>query len=465
MDEILTIFPSSFSSFNDMLAFATDKINVGSYLYFVTVWGWAKIFSSSALALRLFSCIGFCIGLFLTWTTLRKVYGAFCSSVAVIIVFLNSYLILGQNAEARFYGMLFGLLSALFFITVENVNNRHVTIQTKISLLLINGCLPLTHIFGFAYSLMFLIATILVDFKRGYLRFTYYLSSLAGWMLFVPFISSFKRTLELSRPHFWISKPSVSDLMEYFLGEEGIYQRAALIIAALLLLSLFFKKASVAKRTDDFIVMTVGAFALLFPILIWSYSQLFKSLFLDRYMIIFQLGLMIMIAKATSYFEHYWCGIGKMKKKSGKAILMSILIIDAAINARTPFRKTDVGKRDYFPKNLPVAVGTPHSYLPRSYYNPEKRNYYFILDWEVASDSTNTLHATQDFQVMQALKKHLPEQKILTTEQFLEKFPAFVAINNRVWFERRIKGNQKFSSEDLGGGVYIVTRTLLKNKQ
>ena len=229
MDEILTYLPASLS-FGDMMSFMSDKINAGNYLYFIVIWGWAKIFSTSALSLRLFSSIGFCLSIFLTWTTLKRVYGLWSASIAIVIVFLNSSLILSQNAEARFYGMLFALVSALFYVTVYNINKTHTDRKTLVFLFLINGALPLTHLFGFVYSLLFLFAVVIVDYKKGHLRPSYYISSLAGWLLFVPFIPAFTKALELSQPHFWIPIPEALDLKNSYLKELKIYIKAGIVL-------------------------------------------------------------------------------------------------------------------------------------------------------------------------------------------------------------------------------------------
>ncbi len=49
------------------------------------------------------------------------------TSIAIVIVFLSSSLILTQNSEARFYGMLFALVSVLFHISVKNIDKNNTT--------------------------------------------------------------------------------------------------------------------------------------------------------------------------------------------------------------------------------------------------------------------------------------------------------------------------------------------------
>ncbi len=59
---------------------------------------------------------------------------------------------------------------------------------------------------------------------------------------------------------------------------------------------------------------------------------------------------------------------------------------------------------------------------------------------------------------MQALKRHLPKQHIVSTEEFLQTFPEFVVLPSKVWFDTRVRYNPKFTIEDIGYGRYLVKR-------
>ena len=79
------------------------------------------------------------------------------------------------------------------------------------------------------------------------------------------------------------------------------------------------------------------------------------------------------------------------------------------------------------------------TYLPLVYYSLDAKRYYYVLDWEVALYPDNALNATNDFQAMQALKSHIPELNIVTTDEFLNKYSSFIVLlANRKWFQYRI---------------------------
>ena len=118
MDEILSYYPATIPSFPKMIAFINDKVQCGHPFYFITLWLWEKAFSASEVSLRLFSSLGFCGALLVSWSMLRKVYNPLSATLSTLPVFLVSSLILSQNSEARMYGLLL-LLCALQSSPVE----------------------------------------------------------------------------------------------------------------------------------------------------------------------------------------------------------------------------------------------------------------------------------------------------------------------------------------------------------
>jgi hypothetical protein len=459
MDEILTYYPSSYHSFRDMLSFMADKINASNFLYFIFTWSWAKLFSTSELSLRLFSSIAFCVAATFIWATLRRVYGVWSASIVVILIFLNSPLIIYQNSEARFYGMFLALTASLFYLTIKNLSERRLRWPLSLSLFIVNGFLPLIHPFGFAYSLLFLMAVAIVDWKNGQLRWKYYGMSLAGWLLFVPFIPAFRTAMDLSKPHFWIPRPRPEDLKNYYLGEESKVMMMFVGIVVVLLLWRLAAEWQTDRPARDFPALLLGILFILLPLVTWIYSQFFSSLFLSRYLIIYQLGLAILMA---AVFSRVLPSDGQMDRSS-KGFLTCVIGIMCALSANGLFGNAVAypppGSEDAeLPEGLPIVADTPHIYLPRVHYNPAKRDYYFPLDWEVALRPGNTLNASQDFKVMQALKHHLPEQHIMATEEFLNTFSEFIVLPSRSWLNTRIASNSAYTMEQIRPGVFLVEK-------
>jgi uncharacterized membrane protein len=146
-----------------MLTAFHNKINNTPILYFVTGWCWDKIFGSSELSYRLFSSITICIALVAVWTTLRRRYNFWPTTIGTLAVFCTSAIILNQNSEARMYG-LFLAVSALAFCLYDNFYIKH---SPSLKSLVINAGIHVaiihTHLFGPFYSAGILLSLIVSD--------------------------------------------------------------------------------------------------------------------------------------------------------------------------------------------------------------------------------------------------------------------------------------------------------------
>ena len=134
-DELCTYYPASRSSFSELISFINDKVQCGSYIYFILIWLWAKLFSTSELSLRLFSSLGFCLAMMIMWSVLRRIYGFWSASLSIVVVFLGSKIILLQNSEARFYGLLLAITAWLCKVTIDNAERRTFALSVFILLL------------------------------------------------------------------------------------------------------------------------------------------------------------------------------------------------------------------------------------------------------------------------------------------------------------------------------------------
>lgn len=464
MDEILTYYSASMPTFLSMLSFTTDSINAGNYVYFIAIWFWSKIFSTSILSLRLFSSLGVVVGMVALWATLKKIYGEKSATLATCATFAFSIIIIFQNSEARFYGALIALTCILFFITIKyekvKIPNRFIVLQ----LFFVNGLLPLVHFFGFAYSMLFTCSVFVSDIVHRRLRWWYYFYSFAGWILFVPFLPAFKKTLELSEPHFWIARPNIHSLIDLYLIEKHVYVVLLSIALVFALLKLFFRYDSKNKRRSEFLPLILSFLSILFPVAIYFYSLYFQSMFLDRYMLIFLIGFSIMAAAIFSRI---------VPRVDTNYFLKIIYIVIICALISTPIYKavvrikTDRGLMptvydNALPAGIPIVTdSTPH-YLSRFYYGSEYHQYYFVLDWDVALLPYSTLNATQDFKAMRALKKYVSNQNILNTTEFLYRFSDFIVMASpgHLWFDVRIKNNAAYEYIQLFPDIYLVHKKI-----
>ena len=460
MDEIMTYIPLSLPTFRQMLMFMCDKINCGHYAYFVLARIWTHVFSNSELSIRLFSSVGMCVAMGMIWATLRRVHGYWPATVATTVVFLSSPLIFKQNAEARFYGMLLAVSASLGYLAVVSEGQKQFRMKTAVWLAILNGLLPLTHPFGFVYSSAFLLAAILADWRKRAFRPWYYISSLAGWLFFIPFIPAFLKQSELSKPHYWVCVPSLRDLRDtYFPSLQHIGSvLGALILALVIRQTAQTGEQDRPKRSDEPSLLILGGLLVLAPVATWIQSHITTSLFQQRYVIVFELGWAILLSAALVRILPTESAFRRVHR-----VILSLGIAWLLISPiRSDLRNADRGPlpgQVFAPyrSDLPLVTADPGLYLGGFHYGPDSERLHFILDWECALRSTHP-HETQDFQMMQALKRHDPKHHVVETEEFLEAHPEFVVFEGRNWFEVRVRKSPQYEIEDLGGGAFLARR-------
>ncbi len=452
-DELLTYYPTTLPTFSQMLDFTLDKVNGGHYLYFILMWFFGKIFWVSALSMRLFSCLGVCIAFILTWITLQREKGFYAATAAVPYVFLTTPLILYQNSEARFYGMFLMGGALLLFITAKFKSDNLFSFKKAACLFGAHGVLPLIHPFGFLYSLIFLGGTILSDLRKKQLRYWYYLSSLSGWLMFIPFIPSFLIQNELRYPHYWIPRPSWGDLKNLY---DIDFSQNSYFLFSFISLVLAWKGAQILKKQEVwssfftfkklFNLNGTAILLYLLPGIIWVGAQFLTPAFLARYLILSILGIAIFYANIISLL---------LSENLKKSIVFKIIFCAFVGMLFFQFYRGQIPHGNsasnpsfwlaYIPSDIPVLIDEPHAYLEAKYYAPEnlKERLYLGLDWNKAVGS-NILNETQDYQAMTAFKKHINDSHIVELKDFLDRHRDFIILGTRSMYHYLKKSHPNY---------------------
>ena len=479
-------------SFYHMMIALSDTINNSPPLYFVLGWVWAKIFSSSELSLRIFSCLGFGAGCVTLWITLRRTYDFWSATLSTAAVFGFSTYILYQVAEARFYGlMLFTCSLGLLHFDVlckKDDTSKSVMLST----ILVHAAMIQTHLFGFLYSGAILLALIIRDKYFSSLRPKIYMAVLIGWSTFLPWIGPFLNQYELARPRGWIPPPKLHYLIESVSLSQP-FLNILLVLSGFLLLAnlaklvryrstLRFSTSESVKWTQTtraelpLFVLALGFLAV--PVFAWVYSHTIEPIYVGRYMIPAQLSLAILLAALFSRILFLlnqflktrlgsWKGfrtIHILQNLSLTTLFFYLLygpITYAAQYPQEPLPGTGDGKFGY--TDLPIAMEFSHPFIKRLHYSPERHRYYFILDWELAEKIDSGLFPPGEYKNMSALKRNYPEvfqNHVIQGQQFLEKFKRFLVVNvdrctfeNMIchrWFEVRIKKDPRYQWRQLG---------------
>jgi hypothetical protein len=116
---------------------------------------------------------------------------------------------------------------------------------------------------------------------------------------------------------------------------------------------------------------------------------------------------------------------------------------------------------------LPIVTSQSHDFVKRFHYSPERRRYFFVLDWDAAVDVRSGLFGPQEHKTMDALKRDYPEvfgDHIVQSSDFLNQHDRFLVLADIAyrprrtaqdfhaprWLETRIQNNPAFNIATLG---------------
>jgi hypothetical protein len=481
-DELYSYYFLSDQSFSHMLAAFNDKINNTPILYFLVGWVWARVFGSTELSLRLFSCLGFCIAAIVLWVTLRRTYPPLSSALGLLTVFCTSDIILEQNAEARMYGLFLAVCS-LGILQFDTLNRSEQESRSNLMCnVFIHAAIVNTHLFGIFYSGAIFLTQLIWDTYRKIFRTRIYLSIILGCLSLVFYIPTFLKQADAGKPRSWIPSPTLNDLTQLLnLSSPSFFQARVLswiILASCILLLLnsfrlnntqpkyqsLQNQQAVHKELEPPLLLLALSF-LLVPIFVWLLSKTIKPIFVERYLIPSCLSWIILITSASSrlILEPQLRSILKNLKKSslseilanlGNLTLCTILIaylLLQPIQASKRYSTQELPGSyldEYGYEDLPIAVQSSHNFLQIFHYVSEKSRYFFILDWEAAVDENSGLFPPQEYKHLDALKRVYPEKfnnNIIQSDNFLQKYNRFLVLDKQDY-------EKKCSSQGFVGG-------------
>jgi hypothetical protein len=478
-DELLSYFLVADPSFQHMMAALGDAINNAPPLYFAVGWIWTKLFSASELSLRLFSSLGICAALVITWLTMRRVYSFWPVSIATLSVFCLSGIILEQNAEARYYG-LFLAVSALALYDYGTLSSptsrgRRFSPMTAV----IHALMVYTHPFGFVYSGVILLALIIHDRWHGGARPYVYLSVLASWLSFLPWLGAFLNQAALGQPRSWIPPPTLRDVIETLTPSRDLF----LILLPLSIL-IFWGSNGSRKAPEPPPLTFSGGTSLLIvaygflgvPLLTWLLSVRVQPIFVARYLMPTLLGWCILLAALLARLP-LLAGMPADAfrpplrfRRDVPVLILAVLTITMLLPPLQYARRfpraelSPLGGDHQDGAALPIAFEYSHSFLQRFHYSTDRKRYVFILDWDAALNTHSGLFSPAEYKTMDALRRNYPalfRDSVVEGSEFLRKHRRFLVLNYAgctsrnimcpQWFELRIEQNEQYSTRRLGG--------------
>ena len=465
-DELTCVYLIQDHSLGHMLQALAGGADVVPPLYYLSAWTWARVAGVSGLSLRLHSWLWVSIGFALIWGVARRWYGYWPASVGCVAAFCLSRLVLYHNSEVRFYGFFLGVVAFGVWVFDRINESDHLTWRQGALIALAHACLIYSHVFGVLYSGCILLAWIVADAWHQRWRPAVYVAVVIGWLAFLPWLPIFRHQTGIFGFASWIPTPTVNDLLEAF-GHKIYIPLALVLIGGVALLNGRQKRVKALRQqtsAQEALFVLAVIFIVLVPVVVWFFSRQFKSVFWDRYMIPSTLGWAIVLSFIC---EELGMGVGgteesRPREVTGRLLLTALLvfpIFHALMHPRIP--RPDAERFPASLQGLPIALQTPHVFLPRMYYLGASNNYYYVLDWEASKDPRSDRGSNIDDQSVDGTRRYYPLPHVVSTAEFLALSPRFLYFDQHMsaWLDIRIRESGQYKLTPIPRntpGMYLV---------
>lgn len=254
-----------------------DK-NPPFYYYVLSVW--IKIFNDSETVVRLLSILINCFSGLVLFIWLNK-HINYKVGVFASLLFIFNPILFSYSFEARAYSLLVLLVLISSYLYFELLKKPKIFLI--LSLGLINFLIAYTHYIAILTIVAQFVLIWFVD-KRETKK--YFVFSNLVTLILIVFRFTYKQILVVigyknDSDYFWLSKPTLNNLNEFFSGILGnaFLFYSVLIVLILLVFLILKRRIIIDVKSGYFIFMSFGITFFLFFI-----SQL-KPLFLDRYLL------------------------------------------------------------------------------------------------------------------------------------------------------------------------------------
>jgi len=478
LDEIATVLNVANLSFSEMWSLLQDQFNLNPPVYFVVMWGWAKLFGHSEISFRLFSALCVAGGFWFTFRALLRSAGYWPALLGSGLAFGLAPIVLFHLAEARCYALCL-FLGALLLWQYERFTRTEKPGWGALALNAgLHAALVMTHYVCFFYSGIFLVAGLWEDWRGKRLRWGVAGSVIAGWLIFIPWIPTFRWHSQMAQDGFWTSKPALDDLLQIWYAADILIPVVPVVFGALLIMRGLPKdeKRSVPDVLENFGALERLALGLVIfaPLLIYLYSQIRSPIFIARYLVVTSLGWAILF---TWGLKHIWGRRAtEPERMPGRPLLLATLLALLLLTtpawyakrlfAESGFRRASESKKkpgldveDLYP-DLAIACDDMHS-LQRWYYarknDADPTRYVFICDDDSAFskdpsafDKDGHPYSATANHFYSAARRHLPQVPIMNWEEFAAKNPRFLVNPGGALFKVRLSKDPHYKIKYAG---------------
>ena len=398
------------------------------------------------MSLRLHSWFWMSIAFAFTWTVLRRRYGYWPASVGCTAAFCLSRLVIYHNSETRFYATFLGVVAFGVWV-FDRVNDADRISASQMALIAAaHAGMVYTHVFGVLYSGCILLAWLVSDARQHRWRPSVYASVVVGWLAFLPWLPIFRHQTGIVQHNSWIPIPTVTDLLEAFTHKVNLPLSLIIIIGFAFLTGRRRSGKMLRPQTSaqEALFWLSAIFIVLVPVVIWIVSRLYRSVFWDRYMIPSTIGWAIIL---SFFCEQLGLGLessGSVGLWLLPALFLAFPLFQALLHPRLP--RLNGEQLPASLQGLPMAMQTPHAFLPRMYYLGTNSNYYYVLDWEASIDPRSQPGSNIYDQTVDGLRRFYPLPHAIDGADFLSEYSRFLYLDQHenAWLDLRLRSNPQY---------------------
>lgn len=490
-DELITSILVSNPNFSEMWSAIRRGGELNPPLYFILEWVMARMFGTGEFALRAISGLSIALAGWVLYFTVRPLTGPRVAALATALVLGLSRDVFVFAREARYYGVLFLLVSLGIFLLMRFTTDRRVTRRDYLLIFLVHCAMVYLHLYGLIYSGVLFVAMAAMDLLRGRLRWGLLGAVLAAWVSFCAWLpATLQQFKSVSQG---VYTPPNFLKLGFFVEELALQTPLALIVLFISLLGCLALISSRPCRPTEEIARcsapvgwaALGVVALTLmsvPVSTWLASHILTPPpYMHRYMFpciaawVLMLALMMVaifrLPALNSPFKF------RVSPRLWDLVWIGVLIFCVGFQplrakknparAATPFVDDDFGYQ-----NLPMVFENSWYFVQRAHYG-QGREYVLLIDRAAAeADSGWYTKCTQRFfqgwypqyhKANISYVAELPEDFLAVDDDYTKTFEW--VFTHHPELTRQLLGARKAEVELHGEErIYLVHNSAAKNK-
>lgn len=401
-DELVTALLVSNPSFSEMWSAIRRGAELNPPLYFILDWAVARMFGTGELALRAISGISIAVGAWALYFTVRPLTGPRLAALALALVLGLSRDVFFFSYQARYYGVLFLLVSVGVLLLVRLTADRPPTRRDHLLLFLVHCALVYSHLYGLIYSGVLFLALAAMDLLRGKLRWGLLGAVVAAWVSFCAWLPTTLQQFKSVSQGVW----TPPDLLKlgFFVEELALQTPLALVLLFISLLGCLALISSRPCRAVEEIAdcsapigwAALGVVAMVLmsvPVSTWLASHILTPPpYMRRYMFPCIAAWVLMLALVLVSVFRLPTASTPLKFRVSPRLWdlawLAVLVFCVGFQpmrakknpsrAATPFVDDDFGYKD-----LPIVFENSWYFVQRAFYG-QGREYVLLIDREAA---------------------------------------------------------------------------------